>query len=36
MRIYEFVKEQQDKYRSDTVQITEGYEFSQYEILLSR
>ncbi len=31
--IYEFVKQQRDSYRSDTIQITEGYEFSQYETL---
>jgi hypothetical protein len=31
--IYEFAKKQRDSYRSDTIQITEGYEFSQYETL---
>jgi hypothetical protein len=31
--IYEFVKEQRDRYRSDTIQIADGYEFSQYETL---
>jgi hypothetical protein len=31
--IYEFVREQRDSYRSDTIEITEGYEFSQYETL---
>src|ERR1700759_841536 len=31
--IYEFVKEQREKYRSDTIQIADGYEFSQYETL---
>jgi hypothetical protein len=31
--IYEFVKEQRDRCRSETVSITDGYEFSQYETL---
>lgn len=31
--IFEFVKNQRDSYRSDTVEITDGYEFSQYETL---
>lgn len=31
--IYEFVAKQRDDYRSETVQITEGYEFSQFETL---
>jgi hypothetical protein len=31
--IFEFVRETRDNYRSDTVQITPGYEFSQYETL---
>jgi hypothetical protein len=31
--IYDFVAEQRDNYRSDTVQITDGYGFSQYETL---
>ena len=31
--IYEFVKSQRDSYRSDTIEITDGYEFSQYETL---
>lgn len=31
--IYHFVAAQRTSYRSDTIQITEGYEFSQYETL---
>lgn len=31
--IYEFVAKQRDSYRSDTIEITDGYEFSQYETL---
>src|SRR4051794_38819938 len=31
--IYDFVRKQRDEYRSNTVTITEGYEFSQYETL---
>jgi hypothetical protein len=31
--IYEFVEQQRDDYRSKKVQITDGYEFSQYETL---
>jgi hypothetical protein len=31
--IYEFVKEQRDNYRSQTIEITDGYEFSQYQTL---
>ena len=31
--IYKFVAAQRDSYRSDTIEITEGYEFSQYETL---
>lgn len=31
--IYEFVKKQRDSYRTDTITITEGYDFSQYETL---
>jgi hypothetical protein len=31
--IYDFVSEQRDSYRSDTVEITDGYEFSQHETL---
>lgn len=31
--IYEFVKAQRDSYRTDTVEITDGYEFSQYNTL---
>jgi hypothetical protein len=31
--IYEFVKEQRDNYSSQTIQIADGYEFSQYETL---
>jgi hypothetical protein len=31
--IFEFVKETRDNYRSDTIEITPGYEFSQYETL---
>jgi hypothetical protein len=31
--IYEFVKEQRDNYRSQTIEIADGYEFSQYETL---
>jgi hypothetical protein len=31
--IYKFVAKQRDSYRSDTIEITEGYEFSQYETL---
>jgi hypothetical protein len=33
MKIFEFVKKQRDSYRSDTIEITEGYDFSQYETL---
>jgi hypothetical protein len=32
---YKFVAAQRDSYRSDTIEITEGYEFSQYETLLT-
>jgi hypothetical protein len=31
--IYEFVKEQRENYRSRTIEITEGYDFSQYQTL---
>ena len=31
--IFEFVKNQRDRHRTDTVEITDGYEFSQYETL---
>ena len=31
--IYKFVAAQRDSYRSDTIEITEGYNFSQYETL---
>jgi hypothetical protein len=31
--IYEFVKEQRDRYRSDTIEVAEGYDFSQYQTL---
>jgi hypothetical protein len=31
--IYEFVRKQRDEYRSQTIEITEGYDFSQYETL---
>ncbi|MBX3498114.1 MAG: hypothetical protein KF889_01620 [Alphaproteobacteria bacterium] len=31
--VFDFVKEQRDDYRTRTVQIAEGYEFSQYETL---
>jgi hypothetical protein len=31
--IYQFVKKQRDEYRSQTIEITEGYDFSQYETL---
>jgi hypothetical protein len=31
--IYEFVKEQRDNYRSLTIEIADGYEFSQYQTL---
>ena len=31
--IYEFVKEARDNYRSETIDITDGLEFSQYETL---
>jgi hypothetical protein len=31
--IYKFVAKQRDSYRSDTIEITEGYDFSQYETL---
>jgi hypothetical protein len=31
--IYKFVAAQRDSYRSDTIEITEGYDFSQYETL---
>jgi hypothetical protein len=31
--IYEFVRAQRDSYRTDTIEITDGYEFSQYETL---
>jgi hypothetical protein len=31
--IYEFVKQQRDDYRSKTVQIADGYDFSQDETL---
>jgi hypothetical protein len=33
--IYKFVAKQRDSYRSDTIEITEGYDFSQYETLRS-
>jgi hypothetical protein len=31
--IYDFVKRQRDDYRTETVEITDGYEFSQFETL---
>src|SRR3954453_11432761 len=31
--IYKYVAAQRDSYRSDTIEITEGYDFSQYETL---
>jgi hypothetical protein len=31
--IYEFVKAQRDNYRTDSVQIADGYECSRYETL---
>jgi hypothetical protein len=31
--IYKFVAKQRDSYRSDTIEIAEGYDFSQYETL---
>lgn len=31
--IYNFVAAQRDSYRSDTIEITEGYDYSQYETL---
>jgi hypothetical protein len=31
--IYEFVKEQRNNYRTQTINIADGYEFSQYETL---
>jgi hypothetical protein len=31
--IYEFVKEPRDNYRSQTIEIADGYEFSQYQTL---
>jgi hypothetical protein len=31
--IYDFVKQQRDNYRSQTIEITDGYEFSQYQTL---
>jgi hypothetical protein len=31
--IYEFVAKQRGSYRTDTIEITEGYDFSQYETL---
>lgn len=31
--IYDFVKAQWDNYRTETVNITDGYEHSQYETL---
>jgi hypothetical protein len=31
--IFEFIKEARDRYRSDTVTVADGYEFSQYETL---
>lgn len=31
--IFEFVKKQRDDYRTETISITEGYDFSQYETL---
>jgi hypothetical protein len=31
--IYEFVKEQRENYRSQSIEITEGYEYSQYQTL---
>jgi hypothetical protein len=33
VNIYEFVKKQRDDYRSQRVNITDGYDFSQYETL---
>ena len=33
MTIYDFVKEQRDKYRSEEITVTDGYQFSQYETL---
>src|SRR4051812_4497096 len=31
--IFEFVKEQRDNYRSRTIEIAEGYDYSHYETL---
>lgn len=31
--IYDFVKKQRDNYRSETIEIVEGYDYSQYETL---
>jgi hypothetical protein len=31
--IYEFVRQQRDDYRSQSITIAEGYAFSQYETL---
>jgi hypothetical protein len=31
--IYDFVKQQRDNYRSQTIEITDGYEFSQYQTI---
>ena len=31
--IYEFVRQQRDDYRSQSITIAEGYDFSQYETL---
>ena len=33
--IYEFVKEQWANYRTQLIEITEGYEYSQYQMLQS-
>jgi hypothetical protein len=33
MTIYEFVKEQREKYRTDTIEITQGYDYNQYQTL---
>lgn len=33
LSIYEFVRTQRDDYRSQTIAIADGYEFSQYETL---
>jgi hypothetical protein len=31
--IYDFVKTQRDNYRNQTIEITDGYEFSQYQTI---